>query len=560
MDFGHQNLFSLASSGPEQTVDVVFDMSIIALIDEESAPSEIRALSADWLQNALRAFVTPEARVEVDRDSDSLRRRRSIAKLQRFEPLHASMTDFDKAIPEVAGLVCPDLDYGSLSANDQSDIRHLAYTVTAGEPFFVTRDDRLLRRRKQIAERYPLTLLRPAELVLHLDRSANKLSQHLPLPDRRLRIVPAAATDLDDAVVAFLDTEHGERRVRFEQAFLQSASNPQVNEIQVVKDGDQCVAILVVDVSDAYVARVPLFRIARVAQSAIIARHLLGAVALRAAGAGRILTNISDPHLTPAAASFMTEFGFFEQGKSIWKCGSLCAVTVDEICGRLGDAALPSDARTAAEKILTEFRAGENRSFPDSARLERTLWPARVLGVGIPSYIIPIQPSWARELFDSRLAAQGLFEPEQTLILNPQNVYYRSAQGANPPPGARLVWYVSGHYGGTEIKAARACSSCDEVVIDSAACVYKSFRRLGIYSWQDLSRLAKGTSRKVTAIRFGRTQELEKPVTLSVLRSLYSSATGKTLSVQSPMPIPETVFRSIIQEGIASVGSRTVGH
>lgn len=87
-----------------------------------------------------------------------------------------------------------------------------------------------------------------------------------------------------------------------------------------------------------------------------------------------------------------------------------------------------------------------------------------MLDVGVPSYIIPIQPSWARELFDSKLAAQGLFEPEQTLILNTQNVYYRSAQGGNPVPGARLVWYVSGQHGGTEIKAARACSSCDEVV------------------------------------------------------------------------------------------------
>lgn len=534
-------------------------MNVIALIDEALAPPEIHALLADWLQNSLRAFVTPEARVEVDRDSDLVRRRRSIIKLQRFEPLHASMTEFAMTIAPMAGLVCPGIDYASLTENDQSDIRHLAYTVTAGEPFFVTRDDRLLRRRRQIAERYPLTLLRPAELVLHLDRSANKLSQHLPLPDRRLRVVPAAATDLDDAIVAFLDTEHGERRLQFEQAFLRPASNPQENEIQLVKDGEHCVAILVVDLTDAHVARVPLFRIARVAQSEIIARHLLGTVALRAAKAGRLLINMSDPHLTPAAASFMAEFGFFEEGNSIWKCGWFGAVTADAVCSQLGDVPLPSDARAVAERILTEFRIVENRSYPASARLERMLWPARVLDVGIPSYIIPIQPSWARELFDSKLAAQGLFEPDQMLILNPQNVYYRSGQGGNPVPGARLIWYVSGQYGGTDIKAARACSSCEEVVIDSAARVYKSYRRLGAYSWRNLSRLAKGTSRRVAAIRFGRTHEFEKPVTLSVLRSLYSSATGKTLSVQSPMQIPEAMFRSIVQEGIASIGLRAAG-
>lgn len=88
---------------------------------------------------------------------------------------------------------------------------------------------------------------------------------------------------------------------------------------------------------------------------------------------GGVLVNISDPHLTSAAASFMAEFGFFEEGESIWKCGLLGAVILDEICSRLADAALPSDARAAAEKILTELRVAENRSYPASARLERTL-------------------------------------------------------------------------------------------------------------------------------------------------------------------------------------------
>src|SRR5262249_20666256 len=164
---------------------------------------------------ALRGFVTPEARVEVNRDSDPDRRLRSIARLQRFEPVHASMMDVDKAGPELAQIVFPNADYEGLSENDQSDIRHLAYATTARLPFFVTRDGRLLRRRKAIAERHPLTLLRPAELVLHLDRSISALSPNAPLPDQRLRIAAATSTDLDDALVAFLDTEHGERRVDF---------------------------------------------------------------------------------------------------------------------------------------------------------------------------------------------------------------------------------------------------------------------------------------------------------------------------------------------------------
>lgn len=559
MDFGRQNLFSLTSHDTEQAIDVVFDVSVIALIDDESAPEEVKALSADWLQSAIRVWVTPEARVEVDRDSDLVRRRQSIAKLRRFEPLHVSMIDFDRALPGMTSLVCQTPDHDKLSVNDVSDVRHLTYAVTAGKRFLVTRDDRLLRRRRLVAAHYPLTVLRPGELVLHLDRST-RLSPQVALPDRRLRNAPVGATDLDDVVIAFLDTQRGERRVEFEQAFLRAAANPQLNEIQVVKDGDTRAAVMVIDLTDPHVARVPLFRIGRIVGAPTIARHLLGTVSLRATQAGRILTNISDSHLTPEAASFTNEFGFFVEGQSLWKCGSLGCVTIEEVCRRLRDNPLPPDARAAAERVLGELSAVETRSFPASARLERTLWPARVIGVGIPSFIIPIRANWARELFDSRLAAQGLFDPEQSLILNPQNVYYRSGQGGNPQAGSRLIWYVSGQYAGTDVKAARACSSCDEVVVDSASRVYKSFRRLGVYSWPDLTRLSKGTSRKVAAIRFGRTQEFDKPVTLSVIRSWYTSATGKTLSVQSPMPIPEMVFQSIIEEGVASVGTRTNGH
>lgn len=58
--------------------------------------------------------------------------------------------------------------------------------------------------------------------------------------------------------------------------------------------------------------------------------------------------------------------------------------------------------------------------------LERIIWPGKISGTNIPSYIVPIRPHWSTDLFDGRLATGRLWAADTELVLNPDSVYYRA--------------------------------------------------------------------------------------------------------------------------------------
>lgn len=74
---------------------------------------------------------------------------------------------------------------------------------------------------------------------------------------------------------------------------------------------------------------------------------------------------------------------------------------------------------------------------------EHALWPAKILNTSVPNYIIPIQPSWAQELFDERLSAQGLFPRKNELAVNVEGVYYSAKINRLISAPARILWYIS---------------------------------------------------------------------------------------------------------------------
>lgn len=185
---------------------------------------------------------------------------------------------------------------------------------------------------------------------------------------------------------------------------------------------------------------------------------------------------------------------------------------------------------------------------------ERRLWPARILGHGIRTFVVPIRPGWARELFDSRLAAQTLLPPRSELMLNTENVYYRSVAFANGLGGrSRILWYVTASHSVGDLPAIRAVSLCDEVVTGPARDLFKVYRRLGVYDWDHVYSLAKSdASTQIMAVRFGMTLELPRPVGLRRLREAYASSHSRPMpSLQSPFPVDESLFQQIMREASA---------
>ena len=186
-----------------------------------------------------------------------------------------------------------------------------------------------------------------------------------------------------------------------------------------------------------------------------------------------------------------------------------------------------------------------------TAASERRLWPMKVTGAGLPTFVVPIRSPWAEQLFDSTLAAGTLFGRQQALGLSREHVYYRKPGNANRiGVPARLLWYVSGKSHGQSEGSIRAVSQLAEVVVGRPLTVYRRFARLGVYSVDQVLKTAdpKGD---VMALRFTDTELFDKPISLSDIRSIARGEGANFVALPSPQRIDEQLFERLYQEASA---------
>src|SRR5690606_24678519 len=131
----------------------------------------------------------------------------------------------------------------------------------------------------------------------------------------------------------------------------------------------------------------------------------------------------------------------------------------------------------------------ENFHFHLKYTLERHLSPLKINDFEIPTYVIPIKPVWAEQLFDDKSREKlPLFESEDKLLLNRENVYYRASSKGSLVAPARILWYVSQNATTKEKGQIKAASYVDEIFIDDAKKLFKQFKDLGIYKWKDIDK------------------------------------------------------------------------
>lgn len=192
--------------------------------------------------------------------------------------------------------------------------------------------------------------------------------------------------------------------------------------------------------------------------------------------------------------------------------------------------------------------ATDTAHMASAAILEHDRWPLKVTDAGIPTFVVPIRPHWAEQLFDSTLAAGTLFGRDGGLGLSREHVYYRKPRNSNGiRPPARILWYVSGRSAGQHQGSIRAVSQLAEVVVDRPFTVYQRFARLGIYS-EDQVRACANDQGMVMALRFVDTELLATPVGLSEIRSLFDSEGAMFVAPMSPRKIDEQWFVQLYKE------------
>jgi ribosomal protein S18 acetylase RimI-like enzyme/predicted nucleic acid-binding protein len=543
-DNGHPSLFSFGRSS--SLLRAALDANVVFDLDDsnEGRQEEAKALLSDWLTEFVEYCVTEEMYHEVQRQRDSERRNKSRSFLQSFRLLGADQDEVAIVSTGLKTMLPPS------SQRDESDVRHIASAIVAGVPVFITRDERLLNAADQIFDVHALRVIRPAQLIIEFDAMLQQQKyQSQSVAGTRIELSRPTDLGVDGWVNGFLSSQRGEKGADLKRQLLTLLSRPKTNEIYSVKEADGNEVGLFALSHENDQLRVPLLRLRGGTSTTRLARYLLMLFGIRAAQKGAPVVRIEDQWMSTAVQEHVAS-EYRQAGAATWVRAVIGAVgTAVKLKGRLESIAAASGH--SVELLNPMHHSMSVPLDPASVlRLEKDLWPCRVIDSGLPSYVVSIQPRWAGHLVDFRLVAKDLFGADVTLALNRNSIYYRSRRKNIAAP-ARILWYVS-----SPTMQLRACSLLDQTVVGPAKALYRQFRREGVYLWHHLADLTGGDADKeIMALQFSETELFDKPIKHDRLQAILKKHGVKT-QLLSPTKVPDETFAALYSEASGRVIER----
>ena len=529
LDHGQPNLWTeyrdqLAHSKAVAALDanVFFDLGDPAQPEHETS----QALLAPWVADYATLWITPELYREIHRQDDPDRRRQGWLFARSFDRLTPQPDCTASTLKKLEGLLPT-----ARSISDQSDRRHLACAIAANADFFITRDKLLLTFSPVLAEAFHLDVVSPLQFILSIDQIQRAwYYQPARLAGSGLQIQPMVAHAADQLSQDFLNHSKGEKRAAFNTTLAAVASRLVTVEAHVVRHGTRNEALLVVS-NTSDVVTIQLLRTRESPFARTLACHL-ALKAMRTSVGDRPCTVIlADEKCPDSVRMGCRDLGFIPLGDRLIKFtipGLLTLTETDGLLACLGST--KPELSSAIERMRALVVAAQSRDCPLTklSSIEHLLWPLKLNDGRLPCFMVPIEPRWAKHLFDERLAQQDLFSVDTSRALQHENVYYRSGslQGMRAP--GRILWYESKDDGYAGTSQICACSQLEEVVIGSASDLYKRFSPLGIFTWQEVLAVAHNRPQeRIMAFRFSGT-ELTQAVPRERIRQVWNSVRGRT--------------------------------
>jgi predicted nucleic acid-binding protein len=549
-EYDQPSLFSYALQQNEsKKVKVVIDANVLYQLQFPENPEneESLPLLEPWLDVDL--YITPEIYNEIDRSKDKRTKEATRKFADSFMKVDSksSQGKFQKSQENLRPLF-PKV----MTPRDESDLRQLAYAISADIPFFVTRDEPMLGRADDVFENFGIQMLRPSDLVLMQDELLRG-DDYAPsrLAGSQIRIEKVHAQQSEKCVQKFLSPQ-SETKNKFNKKLQLVLSNVPFIETFIVIDG-QGEEHGLISYSRQYDDQlvIPIFRVGQFPICRFVAKYLVNELVLTASVENRSTIKVSEEFLSPQIALALQESGFFQLQDCWVKITLQGSLSVRGVIARLLNSTWPDYLKETIANLISTLNSSPNQATLQE--VEKGLWPLKISDIDLPVFIVPIRPEWAMHLFDVDIAAQDLFGGEPSLILNAENVYYRSGfQKILSAPG-RVLWYVSaGSKRYQNLMYVKACSYLDDVEIGKPKQLFSKYKKLGIYKWKDVyNGVAKGNLNKdIMAFKFSKTEIFKTPINLLQLQQIWKAEGKNFNNAISPLLISKENFFKIYDLGM----------
>jgi hypothetical protein len=257
------------------------------------------------------------------------------------------------------------------------------------------------------------------------------------------------------------------------------------------------------------------------------------------------VTIVDDPQLSSDVARSCCNRGFTYQDGTLVRISMPGMWTYAELesqfCQLLEKNAIP---KSLMYRLLEFAALGDPASIRE---LEQRIHPGKATFGDLPTWIVPIQPEWAQELFDFRIWDRPLFSAETNLAINPDSVYYKRPKNSPAGEYGRILWYVSGdaEKGGNLI---RACSVMTKRVTGPIKDVFRQYERMGVFEWKQIKEHFGEASAEAVAIEFTDTELLPHPVSFTRANEILMQTGMKANQFQSALRITPSTFHKLYNE------------
>lgn len=531
---------------------VVCDANVVIDIEKASRPhhGSSTGLLVDWLVDEIDLSVTSEIFADFDRQDEPLRSDMTTAVKENWTQTSANEEDVADTLREVLRVMGPPQD--DSSASDQM---HIAIAATVEAAAFVTRDEGILDFRDDIQSSLGLRVLSPPDFIIDYDSVLNSHRYQYRELTRsgieRSRVVAVDEFDLE----LFIDQAGGERLRTFKAELNAMLANPHEWEIyRVSSKSNPNIALIAIRVLENGGREVCRLRLNRKLIHRRFGRVLAEYLADQPLGAWRSgqqrTVAITDQLVTPRIVDALSRRGWIQADCGWWRLSLPGSWTQDDLSSELNTLKESGMLPGAAVNHLSQGVHAEHSvvgNEVETQRLEQLIHPGKVTFGELPTWVIPIQARWAQELFDFRLWDRGLFDPDTSLVINPDSAYYKRPRNSPTSSHGRILWYISGDRskGGGCI---RACSAMTKRVTGTAKNLFREFQRFGVYEWHHVMDFFKQADAAGLAIQFTSTELLENPMSLEDVNEILSSHGMGKQTFPSAVKIPDAAFHEIYSQ------------